>query len=537
MGTSSNIVGTVSLRPDGPSTAILAPVGYLGGKLFDTYRACVEGAKYDGDRKCNVATLDKLPGIVARLKAENFKVQGPKELHDQIAALKASQEHDSNVANLRLAALAEQLKAQGLTLYPFQQEGVQRLAPSYGMLLADDMGLGKTIQALAALPANARAVIVCPKVAKGTWREEAAKWRSDLRVTTLSGRGSFRWPEVGELIITNYEILPYEGPGTGPAKAAPEGVVLVADEAHALKTSKSKRTQSFRAMAAHVTKNKGRAWALTATPLLNHPPELWSLLNALGLAQAVFGSYKKFEELFGAYKAKFGTVWGKPSEDVAPRLARVMIRRLKKDVLPQLPSKTHRTLPIEISTLAHASIDQEWARTPQGAVLPGGDELPDFQDFSRLRAELASVKIPALLQLVAEYEAQEEPVIVFSAHREPVDQFLLREGWATITGDTKEEVRANIARDFQAGHLKGIAGTIQAMGTALTLTRAHEVIFVDRLWTPKLNEQAEDRVLRIGQKNAVVITSLVSQHVLDRHLHNILMRKQRLVAATLGEEM
>ena len=164
-----------------------------------------------------------------------------------------------------------------------------------------------------------------------------------------------------------------------------------------------------------------------------------------------------------------------------------------------------------------------------------------FEGMSHMRELLSKAKIPALINLVEDFEEQNEPLIVFSWHRGPIDTLAQREGWATITGDTPSGQRQQIEEDFQNGRYKGIALTISAGGIALTLTHASQVVFVDRAFTPGLNEQAEDRALRIGQTRGVVITNLVADHFLDRRLDEIVTQKKLLIqasveAASIGPE-
>jgi superfamily II DNA or RNA helicase len=139
---------------------------------------------------------------------------------------------------------------------------------------------------------------------------------------------------------------------------------------------------------------------------------------------------------------------------------------------------------------------------------------------------LAKAKIEAMLQIVEEYEEQEEPLVVFSAHRAPIDLLEGREGWAVITGDTRPEDRTKIEDAFQRGELRGIACTIKAGGVAITLTRASHALFVDLEWTPALNAQAEDRICRIGQSRGVIITILVADHPLDIRIAQLLAQKR-----------
>ena len=214
--------------------------------------------------------------------------------------------------------------------------------------LADDMGLGKTIQALIALPEGQPVLVVGPAVAKNVWEQEAKKWRPDLKVTVLSGRNSFRFPEPGEMVIPNYDILSAD-PGVPNA-----GTVVVADEAHVLKSIKASRTKKFRTISEAVRKDNGKVWLMTATPLMNRPPELWSVLQAAGIAHEAFGSWSNFVRLFNAVEGEWGGYeWGSPSPEVPSLLQRVSLRRMKVDVLPDLPTKMYRDVVVDIELTPH----------------------------------------------------------------------------------------------------------------------------------------------------------------------------------------
>ena len=408
---------------------------------------------------------------------------------------------------------------------------------------------GKTIQALVAVPEGAPVIVVAPAVAKGVWAREAAAWRPDLKVTVLSGRGSFRWPAKGELLALNYDILP-SAEAMAAAGSPLDGTTVIADEAHALKSHKAQRTARFRALGEACRAARGRAWVLTATPLLNRPPELWGVLSAAGIEREVFGTWGGFVAAFDGVKdPKWGGMrWGQPSDAVPSLLARASVRRTRAQVLPELPTKRWTTLEVDVKAGALRACDKLVAKLAkdgvdleqvEAAVLR--DKL-QFQDFSEVRAALATAKIPAMLEIVEQHEEQAEPLVVFSAHRAPIDVLAGREGWALITGDTSADERSRIEEAFQRSgdpayvgtRLRGIAATIQAGGVAITLTRAASILFVDRHWTPALNSQAEDRCCRIGQTRGVVITTLVAPHALDRRLARILTVKTALTTATLA---
>lgn len=536
---------------------LFKPTSFLGGDLFSKYREATDGAKFEPEPKGQRASFDLALKIIPKLKGAGFVV----DLHpDIVAALQArasQQKSDILAASNRITEVDAKLRARGLFLFPFQAEGVAWLVARLTGLLADDMGLGKTIQLAVSLPSNVPVVIVCPAVAKGVWEREIKKWRPDFTPVILNGRNSFRWPQPGELVVVNFDILPNE-----PPPNCPKNTVLVADEAHNLTNSKALRTARWHRIKTVVRAEGGRVYIMTATPMKNRPQEIWNILQTADLATECFGSWKNFVRLFNGVKNEWGGYeWGLPLPEVAERLRRVMLRREKKDVLDQLPEKTYEAVPVEIDGATKKLLDKankalsgytrfsrilgepvppeiQVARALRAEIEKAVADLEknglSFEEISAARAALAKAKIPFLLEMVEEYEAQEEPVLVFSAYRAPIDMFENRPGWRVITGDTDASERTKIEDEFQAGKLKGIAGTIRACGVAITLTRAHHEIFVDREWNPALNEQAEDREVRIGQTKGVIIKDLVAKHPLDEMLYEILAKKTRIIKGSVG---
>ena len=522
----------VTPHPSEPDVALARPAGFLGA-TFQTYILASRnaGAVFNRGLKAQTLPADRVPLLESHLTKAGFIVAVDEALVTRMQAAATALRDQADRQDTRTQEVGHELAARGLTLWPFQVEGVAWLMDRTAALLADDMGLGKTIQALCALPARAPVVVVCPAVVKGVWQAETAIWRPGVVVRTLSGRGSFRWPVAGELVILNYDILPDDAP------APPAGTVLIADEAHALKNGRAQRTKRFRALSKAVLTDAGRVWLLTGTPMLNRESELWAVLEAARLGRAAFGDLPTYRRIFPTYR---------PSPEFTTRLRRVSLKRHRTEVLPDLPTKTYRTVTADIDVDTRVLCDQlaETIR-PSGlfaptltvthwdAILAAVNTRATFEQMSRVRAALAAAKIPALLDLVAEYAAQQEPLVVFSAHRAPIDLLGQQPGWAVITGDVPPADRTAIVQRFQAGELQGLAITIKAGGVGLTLTHAHHAVFVDLEWTPGLNAQAEDRVCRIGQDRGVLVTRLVADHEVDQRVTLLLHLKQQLIAASV----
>lgn len=507
------------------------------GRNSDKWEAPIPGFS-DGYWTCSL-----LPGDRARVLelADRLKLEVPDILRDVKQSERAVIAEDSG-------------------LYGFQVEGVDFLHKSVKALLGDDMGLGKTIQALMALHADCGALCIVPANVKYNWQDECHIWRKDLKPVVLSGRGSFRLPKPGEVVIVNFELLPKEYEGKVKDKRPnwdhlPQATkdqlaktIVVVDEAHKVKNYKTQRAKRVTGIVRHAK----ATWGLTGTPLFNRPLDLWGTLSALGMQWEVFKSFSHFVECFNGYANGWGGYeFGSTCKPVTPELLRrVMLRRLRTEVLPDLPSKTYTTLIVDIqgralrkkldALLQHCEIDEAVGEIDtilhdiELAQRVGRRSLPPFEAFSEILADLADNRIPAVLEYAEECEDQDVPLVVFSAHVGPCKALAEREGWGCITGATPSRKRRELVRDFQAGKLKGLACTIIAAGVGLTLTRAWKCLFVDLDWVPANNWQAEDRICRIGQtSNVCEIVRMVSNHVLEQHVHILLAAKIALIQAAI----
>jgi hypothetical protein len=457
-----------------------------------------------------------------------------------------------------------------------------------------------TIQALSALDAQKGALVIAPPVVVGNWYKESRKWRPDL-AASIWKRPYSVFPEPGEIRIASFSSLPFElveertrcpyceklaaieveereGPPFDPGKffvsecmrdrggcgqrfeqredaqvvnvwngeRPKHPVQLVVDEAHYVKSRKARRTIAVRAIASQCNST----WLLSGTPLLNTPEELWALCQAMpGTSSAgfdtaahdTFGSWSKFVDLFYGKPKKYGgyewSAAGDVKEDARVRLGSLMLRRMRADVLPELPKKTRRFIDVEVDETGLPS----WGKREDLLRMSDEEVLAECaaeKSLSWVRKELALRKAPALGALLEEYEEEGEPVVVFSYHREPVQNLGSRPGWRCITGETPAHERTAIVELFQGGKLKGVAGTIGAMGVGVTLTASASVLFLDRDYVPANNLQAEDRVCRIGQTHdGVVVTVLQTSHMVDLRVRDALTRKERLLESLeLGEE-
>lgn len=468
-------------------------------------------------------------------------------------------------------------------LYPFQLEGVQWLLSNTRCILGDDMGLGKTVQASMSLQGEP-VIIITPASLKLNWKGELAHWRPDYRVHVVMGSSGyrkkdsewslkkFRMPQANEVVIVNFSQLPKSAQGlTGL-----ENCTVIVDECQYLKNRKTSRTQRAKAL---IVRSK-RAWGLTGTPMLNRQMDLWNTLDVFDLARRSFGNFDQFRDMMGGSYGRFGLIWafGNVDESVPARLQKSILRRTKDMALPGLPSKLRNYQKMEIDSdlrkitdklwdsfeknrsvqdrreellqqaqnirAAHREyqeLAQEHGHTPVSSGSGLGEEIGDI---ARLRAELALRKVPAAVELIEQFEEEGRPLVVFSAHVKPCDIIGDRHGWGKITGSTPNAKRQELVEQFQRGELKGIVGTISAMGTGLTLLTdvgvedCDTAIFLDQSWLPAENAQAEDRICRIHKggkvRERVNYLYMVYNHPIDLHVKRLVDDKQLTTDLSVG---
>jgi len=507
---------------DGGRVAI-APLRALGTVRFARYRSIVRdaGAVAHPTQWRDYCLPISMPDIYRKLSGEGYELAITPDVTD---ALRAT------------ARALESAQAQDIDprAHPYQREGVGYLRARRRAVLGDEMGLGKTLQLLLAAHPGAPLLVICPALAKGVWAAECRQWTPERRVFLLTGRGSFRWPRVGEVVVINYDVLPPAGSVLPPP---PAGVVLIADEAHYCK-AQTHRTRATAQLVKQVgAAPGGKVWAATGTPLANWPPDLWRVLATFGLAEISFGTWPRFVSLFGGTKDRWGKwSWKPPHPSVPGILSRVMLRRTRAQVLPQLPTKSYAALPVPLTDPDTQAIENllRAAGVRIAEITP--DTLGRLLRSSHIMAArklLANAKIKHALAWAEGMEEAGEQVVVFSAHRGPVLAFDGRPGWKVITGDTTPDERSKIAATFQRGELKGIAATIDAGGVAITLTKACMALFVDLEWTPAANSQAEDRLLRIGQERPVTIYRAIAQHPIDERVTELLRIKTETLKASV----
>ncbi|HEX4035162.1 MAG TPA: DEAD/DEAH box helicase [Solirubrobacteraceae bacterium] len=427
----------------------------------------------------------------------------------------------------------------GGELKPFQRAGVAYLLAQRRAFLADEQGLGKTIEALATLEADSAypAIVVCPASLKLNWLRELERWLPGRTAQILSGAAAGRAIAPADITIVNYDIVA----ARIDALTALEPRAVVIDESHYCKNPGAKRTQAVHRLSESLPRD-GLVLALTGTPVLNRPPELISQLRILGRL-GDFGSGAQFGQRFRGPDAHHRLHWH--------LRARCFARRLKADVLPQLPPKTRAVVPVELDNepeyrLAEADI-VAWLRSQPldlrelDARVAAALRAERLVRLNALKLLAARGKLHAALSWLHDFLSSGERLVVFARHREIQHAVLERFPAALhILGQDSQSARDDSLRAFQApddSQNQLIVCSIEVAGQGITMTRSSNVAFLELDWTPAKHDQAEDRCHRIGQVSAVNASYLLAADTIDETIATLLERKRAVIAAvTDGRE-
>jgi SNF2 family DNA or RNA helicase len=450
-------------------------------------------------------------------------------------------------------------------LRDYQLEGFRWLARlahwGVGACLADDMGLGKTLQSLAVILTRApkgATLVIAPTSVCMNWLSEAQKFAPTLNPIQF-GSGDRQQALDGlkplDLVVCSYGLLQQEDVAEMLSKITWETIVL--DEAQSIKNFATKRSQA--AMNLH---GKFKIVA-TGTPIENHLGELWNLFRFIN--PGLLGSLDDFNLRFANAIERSGDA---PADKLRQRNTRLqlkkllqpfILRRLKRDVLTELPSRTEITLQVELSQAEMAFYEalrqQAIAKLTDSDAPPGQKHLQVLAEIMKLRRACcnpqlvtAGVPIPsAKLQLFGEVLTEllenKHKALVFSQfvdHLHILQEYLESQkiAYQYLDGSTPARDRQARVDAFQAGQGDVFLISLKAGGTGLNLTAADYVIHMDPWWNPAVEDQASDRTHRIGQQRPVTIYRLVAQHTIEEKIVDLHKHKRDLADSLLeGADM
>lgn len=439
----------------------------------------------------------------------------------------------------------------GLAYFPYQRAGIEFALNRKGTLIGDEMGVGKSIQAVGIINCLniTNILIVCPASLKLNWKRELEKWLTrPLTVGIVDGKNL---PPT-QIRIANYDILTKHDFGS------PD--LLICDECQYLKSGN--KTKRGKAMADLAIKSAKKVF-LSGTPIVNRPIELYPILKMLD--PETWGSFMAYAKRYcNAMQTRYGWDFSGSSnlDELNTRIrGSVMIRRLKKDVLKDLPSKIRQVIILPMNGMSEvlhaqnealenfkilideANADLLKAQSDQ-EYLEAAKRLKDVRDLmlseiSLLRRELAIAKVPYVIDHVDMALSGGQKVILFAHHKEVIRQFMGHYGSIAvqITGSDSMVNRQNSVDRFQNDpDIRLFVGSIQAAGTGLTLTASSHVVFAELDWVPGNVSQCEDRASRIGQTNTVLVQHLVVDDSIDSKMIKTIIAKQEIIDAALDGE-
>ncbi len=409
----------------------------------------------------------------------------------------------------------------------------------FGGILADDMGLGKTLQSIAYLVSvlpeirhqQLPAIIVCPASLMYNWRNELKKFAPEVRAVIADGSKSERELVLRQLsetdvLITSYPLLRRDV----DSYANPSFHTLFLDEAQAFKNHATQTAHAVKGIQARYR------FALTGTPIENAIEELWSIYDAV--FPELFQDRRSFNEL--------------TRETVAKRIRPFLLRRLKKDVLKELPDKIESLQASELlpdqkklylaylaqlqkETLKH--LNEDGFNKHRIKILAGLTRLRQLCCHPALFVEGyegSSAKFEQLMEIIEECRSAGKRLLVFSQFTEMLDIIGRELGYQGIPffyldGSTPSSERVELCDKFNNGERDLFLISLKAGGTGLNLTGADTVILYDLWWNPAVEQQAADRAHRMGQKNVVQVLRLITQGTVEDKMYALQQRKKNLI--------
>lgn len=480
-------------------------------------------------------------------KRENLSLRAPREITAWTEKLEAAQK-----------TRVEQPAALNAQLRGYQLEGLSWLCAlsdaGFGGILADDMGLGKTIQALAMLLREqelgrpVRALVVCPASLQLNWLAEAQRFAPGLTAKSLMGSAKERVELIGgedapNILMTSYDQLRRDVQTYEDI----EFTHVLLDEAQNIKNAASQAAKAVKTLKAQ------HRFAMTGTPIENRLSELWSLFDFL--MPGYLGTYKKFRDRFEAPVVREADEQAR--ENLHLLVAPFILRRMKKDVLTDLPEKVETVMSSELTAeqrKLYTAYALKLKKDSEGGLLDGQDRMKMLAGLTRLRQlccdprlclenyKGGSGKLTQLLEVVQDALSGGHRILLFSQFTSMlslIGEALAGEGigYFTLTGETDKETRMELVRQFNEGGADVFLISLKAGGTGLNLTGADVVIHFDPWWNVSAQNQATDRAYRIGQTKGVQVIRLIASDTVEEHILKIQERKKALGdGVLLGEE-
>jgi SNF2 family DNA or RNA helicase len=421
-----------------------------------------------------------------------------------------------------------------------------------GGILGDDMGLGKTLQVIAFILSErisdpAPSIVVAPTSLLYNWAEEVAKFAPGLKVVIIDGQLDERKLILedikdADIVITSYGLMRRDVELYSKKKFK----YCFIDEAQNIKNPNTLNAQSVKQLRA------SSYFALTGTPMENTLTELWSIFDFL--MPGYLGSHHSFVKKFEAPIIKKQDM--DVLHDLNRRVKPFILRRMKKEVLKELPEKIESRM-VNDMTAEQAKLYSAWlsqARNDfESEVATNGfgkSQIKILSLLTRLRQLCChpslfiedynggSGKLDMMQELVEEAIGGGHRILLFSQFTEMLGMIKkkldsMHVSYYYLDGATKAEDRVRMAQSFNAGTNEVFLISLKAGGTGLNLTGADVVIHYDPWWNPAVEDQASDRAHRYGQIKAVQVYKLITKGTIEEKIYALQEKKKKLIDALI----
>jgi hypothetical protein len=487
-------------------------------------------------KKVNSAPLERCLEVEAFAAQHGFTVseQARQVIEEQRGAaeveqakvtqlIEASQAHD---ADIDLPDTPD-----GLELRPFQRAGIQYALDRRRTFIADEMGLGKTVEALMTAETDEAfpMLVICPKSVVPSWRREATKWLPRRSVQVLDAQA--RAQEGIDITIVHYDVLMKRAEVLNSGYRA-----LVLDESHFVKNRKAQRTEAVKTIAENLEGDDPIILCLSGTPLVNRPAELITQLTIMNRLKDL-GGFRKFWHRYCGGDQRGAQHLNELNVQLR---ANCMVRRLKKDVLTELPPRTFAEVETAIDNRAEYRRAEEafltWVAETGGDVA-AASRAETLVKLTKLRGLAAQGKLESALRWIEEFLESDGKLIVFAHHKPILDALVERlqpfNPVTVLEENTTAQREANIDRFQEDEDVRVIVCSLKTGGMGITLTAASNVAFLELGWTPADMVQAVDRAHRIGQRDAVTGWQIVAPDTIDDFMAEILEEKRLIMEQVL----
>lgn len=505
----------------------------------------------------DISKEDYTKGVIKLPKYDCFYIE--QKLNDVSTYISKNEEFINLVSNIREIKDKDYEVPEGQknVLRPYQELGFKWFKSlceyGFGGILADEMGLGKTLQTITFLESEqgkGTSIIVCPTSLVYNWQEEIQKFSNTLKVLILNGAKEDRKVKISnmdkyDVVITSYPLLRRDIDLYEDFKF----LYCILDEAQQIKNPSSQNALSVKRVKAM------NRFALTGTPIENNLTELWSIFDFIMPSYLL--THNKFYSKYEVPIFKDENM--DASDELKLKIKPFILRRLKKDVIKELPPKIYKNILVDMNEeqkKIYASFAECLKKEIQEQIKQrsdGQNSIKILSGLTRLRQiccdpsvfienyNNGSGKLDCFYEILQNCIEEGHRVLVFSQFTSVLKNMFKELSHRNIEylyldGAVKSEDRIKLVNKFNNGHSDVFLISLKAGGSGLNLTSADVVIHFDPWWNPAVEEQATDRVHRIGQKNSVQVIKLLAKGSIEEKILKLQDKKKQIVENTIENQ-